>query len=49
AALLGEAPGAPLLTMRRLSRDHTGRAVELGSHVYRATRHSFDFQLLARR
>lgn len=49
AGLLGEAPGAPLLTMRRLSRDHTGRAVELGSHVYRATRHSFDFQLLARR
>ncbi|WP_098245724.1 GntR family transcriptional regulator [Streptomyces formicae] len=40
--------GAPLLTMRRTTFDDTGRAVEFGSHVYRASRYSFEFQLLVR-
>ncbi|KJY43215.1 GntR family transcriptional regulator [Streptomyces sp. NRRL B-1568] len=46
--LLAEPEGAPLLTMERTTFDDTGRAVELGSHLYRASRYSFDFQLLAR-
>ncbi|MFJ6349941.1 GntR family transcriptional regulator [Streptomyces sp. NPDC054835] len=45
---LGELPGAPLLTMERTTFDATGRAVEFGSHLYRASRYSFEFQLLAR-
>ncbi|GHF38220.1 MULTISPECIES: GntR family transcriptional regulator [Streptomyces] len=48
ARLLGEPEGAPLLTMERTTFDDTGRAVEFGSHLYRASRYSFDFQLLAR-
>ncbi|MFI9237865.1 GntR family transcriptional regulator [Streptomyces sp. NPDC053079] len=46
--LLAEPEGAPLLTMERMTFDDTGRAVEFGSHLYRASRYSFDFQLLAR-
>lgn len=45
---LGEAEGAPLLTMVRTTFDDTGRAVEYGSHTYRASRYSFEFQLLVR-
>ncbi|MFF6994357.1 GntR family transcriptional regulator [Streptomyces sp. NPDC008313] len=45
---LGEPAGAPLLTMRRTTFDDTGRAVEFGSHTYRASRYSFEFQLLVR-
>ncbi|EMF00779.1 GntR family transcriptional regulator [Streptomyces mobaraensis NBRC 13819 = DSM 40847] len=48
AERLAEPAGAPLLTMERTTFDDTGRAVELGSHLYRASRYSFDFQLLAR-
>ncbi|GHF26074.1 transcriptional regulator [Streptomyces mashuensis] len=48
AELLAEPAGAPLLTMERTTYDDTGRAVEFGSHLYRASRYSFDFQLLAR-
>ncbi|MFG2720869.1 GntR family transcriptional regulator [Streptomyces sp. NPDC048416] len=48
ADLLTEAPGAPLLTMERTTFDDTGRAVEFGSHIYRASRYSFEFQLLVR-
>ncbi|MGI5348089.1 GntR family transcriptional regulator [Streptomyces sp. CA-250714] len=48
AELLGEVEGAPLLTMQRTTYDDTGRAVEYGSHLYRASRYSFDFQLLVR-
>ncbi|MEV4432422.1 GntR family transcriptional regulator [Streptomyces sp. NPDC049555] len=47
-ALLAEPAGAPLLTMERTTFDDTGRAVEFGSHLYRASRYAFDFQLLAR-
>lgn len=48
AGLLAEPEGAPLLTMERTTFDDTGRAVEFGSHLYRASRYSFDFQLLSR-
>ncbi|MGW1001902.1 GntR family transcriptional regulator [Streptomyces sp. NPDC002520] len=48
AALLDEKEGAALLTMRRTAYDDTGRPVEYGSHVYRASQYSFDFQLLVR-
>ncbi|GAA2980296.1 myo-inositol degradation transcriptional regulator [Streptomyces flavovirens] len=48
AGLLAEPPGAPLLTMERTTFDAGGRAVEFGSHVYRASRYAFEFQLLAR-
>ncbi|MFI9630298.1 GntR family transcriptional regulator [Streptomyces sp. NPDC052042] len=48
AAGLAEAEGAALLTMERTAFDDTGRAIECGSHLYRASRHTFDFQLLAR-
>jgi GntR family transcriptional regulator len=48
AGLLAEEPGAALLTMRRTTYDDKGRAVEYGSHIYRASRYAFDFQLLVR-
>lgn len=48
AELLGEPEGAPLLTMDRTTFDDHGRAVEHGAHVYRASRYTFDFSLLAR-
>ncbi|MBR7677326.1 GntR family transcriptional regulator [Streptomyces daliensis] len=46
--LLGEPEGAPLLTMERTTYDDTGRPVEHGSHLYRASRYAFEFQLLVR-
>lgn len=45
ATLLGERRGAPLLTMTRTAYDETGRAVEYGSHVYRASRYTFEITL----
>ena len=45
ARQLGEVRGAPLLTMQRTAYDATGRAVEHGSHVYRASRYSFTLTL----
>ncbi|MFI2640845.1 GntR family transcriptional regulator [Streptomyces sp. NPDC018610] len=48
AERLGEEEGAPLLTMERTTYDDTGRAVEFGTHTYRPSRYSFDFQLLVR-
>jgi GntR family transcriptional regulator len=48
AGLLTEEVGAALLTMRRTTYDDKGRAVEYGSHIYRAARYAFDFQLLVR-
>ncbi|WP_217145889.1 GntR family transcriptional regulator [Streptomyces sp. AC627_RSS907] len=45
---LEEKEGAALLTMRRTAYDDTGRPVEYGTHLYRASRYTFDFQLLAR-
>jgi GntR family transcriptional regulator len=49
AARLNEQEGAALLTMRRTAYDDAGRPVEYGTHVYRASRYAFDFQLLVRR
>ncbi|MHC3467670.1 GntR family transcriptional regulator [Streptomyces sp. 7R007] len=48
AARLDEKEGAALLTMQRTAYDDTGRPVEYGTHVYRASRYAFDFQLLVR-
>ncbi|WP_187645779.1 GntR family transcriptional regulator [Streptomyces sp. TRM49041] len=48
AELLGEAAGAPVLTMERTTFDDTGRPVEFGSHIYRSSRYAFEFQLLVR-
>lgn len=48
ARLLGEETGAPLLAMERTTFDDTGRAVEFGAHIYRASRYVFEFQLLVR-
>jgi DNA-binding GntR family transcriptional regulator len=45
ARALGESKGAPLLTMERTAYDDRGRAVEHGSHLYRASRYSFDLTL----
>lgn len=45
AEILGEQPGAPLLTMGRVGHTEDGRAVELGTHVYRPTLYSFQFSL----
>ncbi|MFD8302674.1 GntR family transcriptional regulator [Streptomyces sp. NPDC059690] len=48
AERLAEQEGAPLLTMQRVTFDDTGRAVEYGTHTYRPSRYSFEFQLLVR-
>ncbi|MDL5205049.1 GntR family transcriptional regulator [Streptomyces sp. ALI-76-A] len=48
ARLLDEREGAALLTMQRTAYDDTGRPVEYGTHIYRASRYAFDFQLLVR-
>lgn len=45
AELLDEQPGAALLTMQRTTYDDTGRVVEYGWHVYRASRYSFNLPL----
>src|ERR1017187_1524716 len=45
ARALGETRGTPLLTMERAAYDDHGRAVEHGSHIYRASRYSFDLTL----
>jgi DNA-binding GntR family transcriptional regulator len=46
--LLTEPPGAALLTMCRTTYDDRGRPIEYGSHVYRASRYTFEFRLLVR-
>jgi GntR family transcriptional regulator len=48
ASRLDESEGAALLTMQRTAYDDTGRPVEYGTHIYRASRYAFDFQLLVR-
>ena len=47
ARLLHESRGAPLLTMERTAYDDTGRAVEHGSHLYRASLYTFQLTLTA--
>ncbi|MFI0352640.1 GntR family transcriptional regulator [Actinomadura sp. 9N407] len=48
ARLLDERRGVPLLTMTRTAFDDKGRAVEYGSHVYRASHYSFALTLVER-
>ncbi|WP_155059486.1 GntR family transcriptional regulator [Streptomyces blattellae] len=48
AARLDEKEGAALLTMQRTAYDDTGRPIEYGTHIYRASRYAFDFRLLVR-
>jgi DNA-binding GntR family transcriptional regulator len=45
--LLEEPARAPVLTMERTAFDSLGQAIELGRHVYRASRYEFDMTLLA--
>ncbi|GGL15835.1 GntR family transcriptional regulator [Mangrovihabitans endophyticus] len=47
ATVLGERRGASLLTMVRTAWDAEGQALEYGSHVYRASRYSFELNLSA--
>ncbi|MFG3140093.1 GntR family transcriptional regulator [Streptomyces sp. NPDC048211] len=47
ARLLGEGRGATLLTMERTVQGDAGRPVEFGSHLYRASRYSFEMTLTA--
>ncbi len=44
--LLGERKGSPLLTMDRATYDDSGRTVEWGHHVYRASQYSFAVTLV---
>lgn len=48
ARLLDEKPKSPLLVMERTAFDDSGRVVEYGSHVYRASRYVFDTTLVDR-
>jgi DNA-binding GntR family transcriptional regulator len=48
ARLLAERRGAPLLTSWRVTYDAAGRALEIGDHLYRASRYSFEHVLAAR-
>ncbi len=45
AELLDERPGSPLLTLDRLAHDSSGRIVEHGAHLYRASRYTFDMAI----
>jgi DNA-binding GntR family transcriptional regulator len=47
ARLLDETRGATLLTMVRTAHDESGRPVEYGSHVYRASRYAFEMTVAA--
>jgi DNA-binding GntR family transcriptional regulator len=47
ARVLREKRGASLLTMTRTAWDAGGRALEYGSHLYRASRYSFELNLAA--
>lgn len=44
--LLAERRGSPLLTMDRATHDDSGRPVEWGHHVYRASQYSFEVTLV---
>lgn len=48
ARMLEETKGAPLLTMERITYDDAGQAIEYGTHIYRASRYSFELSLVAR-
>jgi DNA-binding GntR family transcriptional regulator len=46
--LLGLRKGSPLLTMERVTYDGSGRAVELGNHVYHAENYSVEMTVVER-
>ena len=46
AALLGLPVGSPLMTMRRVMHDVTGRIVELGDHRYDATQYTVELDVV---
>ena len=46
AAALGLSAGAPLVTMRRVMHDDSGRPVELGYHVYDAAHYSVELHVI---
>jgi GntR family transcriptional regulator len=46
AALLGLPVGSPLVTMRRVMQDDSGRAVELGDHRYDAAHYSVELNVI---
>ncbi len=46
AALLGQKPGSPVLTMSRTLFDQSGHAVEFGAHAYRPDLYSFEVTLV---
>jgi DNA-binding GntR family transcriptional regulator len=48
ARLLRLRKGSPLLTMERVTYDGSGRAVELGSHAYRADTYSIEMTVVER-
>ena len=48
ARLLSEEPGYPLLATTRITYDDHGRAVEYGSHLFRASRYAFEHTLVHR-
>jgi DNA-binding GntR family transcriptional regulator len=48
ARLLMEEPGCPLLATTRITYDDHGRAVEYGSHLFRASRYAFEHTLVHR-
>jgi GntR family transcriptional regulator len=47
AKLLGEARGAAVLTMQRVTYDDHGDVIEYGSHIYASSRYSFEIHLMA--
>ena len=46
AKILGLKVGAPLVTMRRIMQDDTGRPVEVGDHVYDAAHYSVEMTVI---
>ncbi|MFB9376816.1 GntR family transcriptional regulator [Kineococcus gynurae] len=46
--LLGERRASPLLTAERTTHDDSGRVVEFGRHVYRASHYAFEVTLVDR-
>lgn len=48
ARMLQESGRVAVLTMERTAFDESGRAVEHGSHIYRASRYMFDTSVVAR-
>jgi DNA-binding GntR family transcriptional regulator len=46
AALLELTPGSPLVTMRRVMHDATGRIVELGEHRYDAAQYAVELDVI---